>query len=165
MKEIKLTQGKVALVDDKNFDWLNQYKWHAGTYYAQRKIIIQSQNKSKNIKRKLKTISMHREVMRNKLKDNEEVHHINGNELDNREKNLQVVTRSQHEMLGKKRKDCTSQYKGVSLDKNNKKWRAQIRLNGKYIHLGRFSDEKKAAKAYDKTAKELFGKFARLNFS
>lgn len=42
MRKIPLTQGKFALVDDADFDWLNQWKWYAlktkTTFYAVRKV-------------------------------------------------------------------------------------------------------------------------------
>lgn len=168
MKEIQLTQGKIALIDDEDFELLNQHKWCADqglvTYYAGRQITIQSQNKAKNIKRKRTTIYMHRIILENKLKDNEDIHHINGNGLDNRKCNLQIVTRSQHHMTKKKRKNCSSQYKGIHWHKSHKKWQAQIMINYKRINLGYFNNEIEAAKAYDAKAKELFGEFARLNF-
>ena len=70
MKEITLTQGQIAIVDDEDFEFLNQFKWYAHksnkTFYAGRNITMQSQSKRK-------TIFMHREIMKNKLKEN----HIN----------------------------------------------------------------------------------------
>ncbi len=167
MKEIHLTQGKVALVDDEDYELLNKYKWCAkkdrNIFYTTRGITIQSQNKAKNIKQKTKIIRMHRLIMKGKLKSNKEIDHINGNSLDNRRCNLRIVTRSQNNMNQKKTRG-TSKYKGVSWHKNNKKWRSQIRLNGKQMYLGLFDNEAEAAKAYDKRAKELFGEFAKPNF-
>ena len=62
--------------------------------------------------------------------------------------------------------DKTSQYRGVSLNKRYKNpWIAQIQIDNRNIHLGRFSTEKEAAKAYDKKATELYGELASLNFS
>jgi CTP:phosphocholine cytidylyltransferase-like protein len=64
-----------------------------------------------------------------------------------------------------KNKVPTSLYKGVHKKSEKRNWTAQIGLNGKIFHLGSFIREIDAAKAYDRKAKELFGKFARLNFT
>jgi len=29
MREIPLTQGQVAIVDDEDYEWLSQFKWYA----------------------------------------------------------------------------------------------------------------------------------------
>lgn len=174
MKKINLTQGKVALVDDEDFDWLNKYKWYANesgnTYYAMRVITIQSQNKNKNIKRKRKRILMHVETLKHKLerelKPHKETDHINNNGLDNRKCNLREVNSSQNKMNRKKQNKKTSSiYKGIYWYKNKKKWHVRIMLNRKSICLGYFDDEKEAAITYDKAALKYFGEFARLNFS
>ena len=88
-----------------------------------------------------------------------------GDGLNNQKANLRICTRSQNKMNGKSYKNSSSKYKGIWWVKKNKKWRVRIRLNNKTIHLGYFKDETEAAKAYDSKAKELFGEFARLNFS
>lgn len=170
MKEIKLTQGKYALVDDENYDWLNQYKWRIQnnntTYYARRNIFIQYLNKRK-------TIFIHREIMEKKLnrklESNEQIDHINGDGLDNQEHNLRICVKQQNLFNSKKqkkynKKKTISRYKGVCWRKDCKKWYTRIMFNGKSIYLGLFKNEKQAAKAYDQKAKELFGEFARLNF-
>lgn len=58
MKEIPLTKGKVALVDDEDFERLNQYKWHASwdgwRWYARRGFFVNC---------KIRKISMHREIL------------------------------------------------------------------------------------------------------
>ncbi|MHC4259490.1 MAG: AP2 domain-containing protein [Planctomycetota bacterium] len=59
----------------------------------------------------------------------------------------------------------SSQYKGVSWIKSEKKWRARIKFDGRSIHIGRFDDEKAAARAYDAKARELFGELAALNLA
>ena len=92
-----------------------------------------------------------------------EVDHINHDQKDNRLLNLRWATPSQNNMNTRKRSNCTSKYKGVSYNKHAKKWHAKIRMNGKHYHLGCFSDEKDAAKAYNLKAKELFKEFACLN--
>ena len=62
-----------------------------------------------------------------------------------------------------KSKNKSSKYKGVSLRKNTKKYRACIHINKKRYDLGSFNNEDDAARAYNIKAKELFGEFAYLN--
>ena len=57
----------------------------------------------------------------------------------------------------------SSKYKGVTWNKDMRKWRTKICINSKVEHLGYFADEKEAAMAYDKAAKKLRGEFALLN--
>ena len=49
----------------------------------------------------------------------------------------------------------SSQYKGVSWYRKNKKWVAQMRINGKLKHLGYFTCELEASEAYQKAKREL----------
>ena len=58
----------------------------------------------------------------------------------------------------------SSIYYGVSFNKTANKWTAQISYNGQRIHLGYFTNESEAGRAYDRKAIELFGVFAKLNF-
>ena len=50
-----------------------------------------------------------------------------------------------------------SKYVGVTWNKKNKKWQAQITINGKSKNLGYYHDEKEAARIYDEQA-ALLGK-------
>ena len=61
-------------------------------------------------------------------------------------------------------KPCSSQFKGVGWNAKNGKWKSTIHAKGKAHHLGFFSDETDAAKAYDDAAREHFGEHAWLNF-
>lgn len=156
VKEIPLTRGKVALVDDEDYERVMQYKWcthkDRNTWYATRT--------SYNPK---KSIPLHRFIMN--AKPGEEVDHINHNGLDDRRCNLRIVTRSQNHMnRGKMKNKCTSKYKGVYWFKNLNKWMVHIEINGKKMHVGLFNNEEEAARAYDKKAKELFGEYAYFNF-
>lgn len=87
-KEIKLTRGKVAIVDEEDFDRVNAIKWYAyethGSWYAARK----------TNDRIRKMLLMHRFIMnppRDKLID-----HINWNGLDNRRTNLRICTHKEN---------------------------------------------------------------------
>jgi hypothetical protein len=76
------------------------------------------------------------------------VDHINDVKTDNSVENLQIVT--QRFNVCKTQGSYSSQYKGVHWSKKNKKWKSQIRLNGKQKYLGYFTDEKEASEAYQK---------------
>ena len=153
MKEIALTQGKVAVVDNEDFAELNKFKWHAikmgNAYYAVRS-------------KKAQMILMHRVILGAVLK--QQIDHRDHNGLNNQRDNIRLCSRAQNGMNRRKQKNTSSQYKGVCWDKQNKKWVAYIYYQGKGIHLGYFREEKDAARTYDNRAKELFGEFAETNF-
>ena len=156
VKSIELTRGKVAWVDDEDYEWLNQWKWCATLscrhWYAKR------QGRSNG---KPRTICMHRLIM--DAQPGQMIDHRDRNGLHNWRANLRFCTRSQNQENRKKHYGDTSQYKGVCWDKSMNKWRARISLDNKRIHLGRFNDEDEAGCAYNEAATELFGEFARLN--
>jgi hypothetical protein len=162
MRKIFLTRGKVALVDDEDFEWLSQWKWsvetHAKTFYALRSIYLGRENS----KAKMTLVRMHRVIMG--MPVNKEVDHKDGDGLNNQRDNLRVCTHSQNLSNRGKDKDNTSGYKGVWFDKNRGKWSADLHFKGRTVHLGRFTSVIEAAKAYDKAALKYFGEFARLNF-
>jgi len=58
----------------------------------------------------------------------------------------------------------SSKYKGVAWHKRRGKWQAYIKIGDKIRHLGVFTDELAAARAYDIAARQHFGEFARPNF-
>ena len=163
MKEIELSKngkihkGKfVALVDDEDFDWLNQYCWSIqiensnNTFYARRSI-----HKSKN---KQTTQRMHSLILGIDGGD-----HIDRNGLNNQRSNLRISSHQQNMMNRDSQRKSSSKFKGVSWSKVDKKWRSRIMFNNKSIFLGDFISEVEAANTYDIKAKELFGEFAHLN--
>lgn len=93
-----------------------------------------------------------------------QVNHKDHDRSNNAISNLEWVTRQQNTQYSLPRKDkLHSQFKGVTWREREKKWFTRIKLNGKEISLGYHKDEKQAALAYNKKAKELFGKFALCN--
>ncbi len=91
------------------------------------------------------------------------IDHIDSNPLNNKRNNLQEITNQQNQIKKKMQGNNTSKYRGVTYNKNAKKWQTTIVKNYKHYYLGLFSDKKEAALAYNKKAKELFGRFAILN--
>ncbi len=152
---IPLTRGMFALVDIENYPELSRHKWHAkdsGRSYAARTV----RNGSR------KNILMHREILNplpGFLAD-----HINGNTLDNRRSNLRIVNYKQNACNRRKHKECMSVFKGVWRSATGR-WTAEIKDDGVRKYLGTFESEVKAAVAYDRTARELFGDYACLNFN
>lgn len=92
-----------------------------------------------------------------------EVDHINGERLDNRWTNLREASRSENQRNTGPRHDNTSGYKGVGFHKGREMFQAQIKIDGRNIHLGYFLCPRKAAHAYNKAAIQLHGEFAVLN--
>lgn len=149
MKEITLTQGKVALVDDDDYERISKYNWSFSNGYARRNQYVPIQ----------KTILLHRFIMGEPI--GYEVDHINGDGLDNRKENLRVCTHKENTRNRKIQKNNTSGFTGVVWDKPRNKWRAHIKYLGKLIFIGHFIDKNEASTAYEKRAKELFGDFLR----
>ena len=153
MKKIPLTRGRVALVDDEDYERLAQYKWYCTWHnYAVRDVGP-------------RLISMASEV----LQTENRVDHKNNNSLNNQRYNLRECTVSQNAFNTKKIKGASSKYKGVSFQRSRKLWYTCISFRDIFgqkakIFLGRFEVEKDAAKAYDEAARRYQGKFATLNF-
>jgi hypothetical protein len=146
-KEIELTQGKITLVDDEDYEYLSQWKWsYLTSGYARRK-----QNN--------KCVLLHRFIMN--VPDDMLIDHINMNTLDNRKSNLRICTKSQNMANRDKISTNNGKYKGIYLYRG--KWRAEIK-HIKKIHIGTYDNPEDAARAYDKEAKKIFGVFARPNF-
>lgn len=158
-KKIPLSQGKYAIVDAGDYDFLNQFKWcYFNAGYAGRNQYMGGGRKNQVAK----AIYMHRLVTSALV--GMDVDHINGNGLDNRKENLRVVTHAEN-LMNSKSRGGTSKFKGVYWNVRDNIWVARITKNYKGIHIGYFKTEIEAAMAYDQKAKELFGEIATLNFN
>lgn len=151
-KLIHLTQGRVAIVDDSDYEYLSQYVWHYSKGYA-----------SRNMQVGLKRVKAHMHRIIAGTPDGMDTDHINGDKLDNRRSNLRVCTRSQNRMNVGKEKKGSSIYKGVSWYEGKMCWQVKICVNRKLLHVGYFEDEVVAARAWNEAAKKYHGAFARLN--
>jgi hypothetical protein len=160
MKQIPLSQGKLALVDDEDFEELNKYKWRAikdkNTFYAVRTTSYKKEGC-------ITTIRMHRVIL--DLKSPKILcDHKDRDGLNNQKQNLRKATHAQNSVNTESKKNTSSKYKGVTWSKASKKWRSNIEISGSKKHIGLFKNEIEAAKAYDKMAKIYHGEFACLNF-
>lgn len=158
MPEIPLTQGMVAMVDDEDFEYLNQWKWFAlkckGPVYAAR-------NQGQKQGGKHKIILMHRLILN--VPKNKEIDHKDGDGLNNLRSNIRICNHQENHFNSRSRINTSSMYKGVYWDGRRKRWRARLGIEGKMKHIGYFNDEIQAALAYNHTATIYFGEFARLN--
>lgn len=154
---IPLTKGYVALVDRSDFNELSETSWYAietsGGVYAARRI---RENGSSRIQ------LMHRYL----LGEPEGLHvdHRDHNTLNNQRGNLREATPRDNQGNSRKQASATSCFKGVYWLSARSRWVAEIRAaDGGKVRIGSFKDERDAALAYNRKAKELFGDFAHLN--
>jgi hypothetical protein len=157
MKKIKLTQGKVALVDDEDFEFLNQWKWYTNCKgYAARNLRVQeSKNRG--------TLFMHLEIK--KVPRGRVVDHIDENPLNNQKVNLRAATKSQNGLNRGRNKNNTSGFKGVQIlpgPPYKKRYRAYLKdKKGQTVYCGSYHTAEEAHKAYQKAAKKHHGEFAK----
>lgn len=160
MKEIPLTRGYVALVDDDDYEALSKFKWYAttnqhGFTYAVRR--------SKRVLGKHYAIWMHREVLGLERGTRLFGDHVDSSKtLDNRKSNLRIATAAQNSRNARTRLDNVSGYKGVSKCVDCNRWRAQISSGGKRESIGSFATKEEAYAAFCAAAKERHGEFARI---
>jgi hypothetical protein len=159
-KEIELTQGQVAIVDDEDFERAKGYNWCAmwrpkeNAFWAHAYV----QKGEERI-----WMSLQRFILGDPK--GWDVCFRTDNPLDCRRNNLCVATRQEVAQKQRISRKNRSGFKGVSWDAQTNRWRADIGTDGKTRNLGRFNDLIDAALAYDEAARALFGEYARLNFA
>lgn len=164
MKAIVLTRGRIATVDDEDFDRVNQFKWHAykqgDCYYGVRNI--------KEPSGKRTSCYLHCFIL-----GRVGVDHRNGDGLDCQRRNLRPASSQQNHRASRRKPPgaYSSNYRGVSWHSKMGKWQSAIgigrteRRDKHQKFLGYFQSEEDAARAYDAAAKQIFGEFAALNFT
>lgn len=152
-REVQISRGHVAIVDDADYPLVRDLSWHA--FPAGRHVYAYN-GKGKGRR------AMHRLILG--AVRGEVVDHINGNTLDNRRANLRRCTTAQNCRNRARNQNNSSGFKGVYWSAQRKKWAAQVKVNYEIRNLGFYDTAVAAACAYDKGAAELFGEFSRPNF-
>ena len=171
-KEIELTRGYLTVVDDEDFPEVNRHKWFAIGCSQRYIYAARFSGSGKNHR----LIALHRYILH--CQDGSiDVHHLNGNTLDNRRENLLACTRKEHLILhahakpGQKqprhtRRKVTQSFGfiGISWHQRDKRWTAYVHSPTKKIWVGSYLDPFDAAKARDQVALSIYGDRAWLNF-
>lgn len=148
MKEIPLTKGFTAFVDDADFESVSAFNWCYSDGYAVRSVGG-------------RMIRMHLFL----LPGVKSADHRDGDGCNNQRYNLRPATKTQNGRgFQKKSSRASSTFRGVCWDAQHRKWRAQIKLPDRNLCLGVFASENDAARAYDTAARKHYGDFATPNF-
>lgn len=155
-KRIPLNDGYFAVVDDQDYEWLNQWTWHyqpgPNTGYAIRTEVVNG---------KKTTIRMHRLILG--ARPGTRIDHKDGDGLNNRRYNLRFCDAAGNARNSSPRKG-TSRFKGVSWSKPARAWKVLICVNRVHMYFGVFADEEFAARVHDAAVVQHHGEYARLNF-
>jgi hypothetical protein len=153
VREIPLTQGKTALVDDEDFALVAGYKWCALRKKGNHWYAVRGVSTPKGVRH----IYMHRVIAN--PPEGMVTDHINGDGLDNRRSNIRVATKRQNAQNTSIHRNNTCGFKGVSISR-----RGHITAKCQGVYLGLFKTVEDAARRYDEEALIRYGEFARLNF-
>lgn len=128
-----------ALIDASDAEWAGQWRWHlVGTGYAGRRMWGTASSR---------VVLLHRELLGPMYGDDTEGDHIDRDPLNNRRGNLRPLTLAGNLQNKPSYRGSTSPYRGVSWNRRQQQWHAQIQVSGKKMHLGYFTDELEAAEA------------------
>ena len=155
MREIKLTQGQVALVDDADYDYLMQWKWYAKLEKSSNRYYVRRSGRKADGSKEGKTICMQNQLF--KTPAGMVVDHLNHDPTHNYRSNLRLCTPAQNNMNQRPIENTASKLKGVS--RNGDNWRARINVDGSEVHIGTFNTKEDAYKAYCEASKKHHGEF------
>ena len=149
------TDGGSFIVDASDFNEVSEHYWQLGKRgYPVFRTSRKSEGGARNI-------TLHTLLIRGM--PGYDVDHINGDKMDNRRYNLRLCTHQQNMFNQGLRNTNSSGYIGVSYSKAMRKFESYIHKDGHKMTIGYFDDPLEAAKARDRTAKTLFGVYARMN--
>lgn len=149
MRKVKLTQGKYALVDNRDFKRVSRWRWYAnryrGTFYAVRNIVE---------KGKAVTVLLHRFIVSAGPK--EMVDHVNHNGLDNRRLNLRLCSNAEN-LLNRRKANKNNRLGvlGVRRERGSKTWVARIIIGRKEIRSSGHKTMRSAVAARKKMLADL----------
>lgn len=132
MKIILLSSGLLMVIDDIDYDHLQQWSWSA--------------SRSRHTSYAVRTVSLgchqfvHVEIVqRMGIYDPDlETDHRDGCGLNNQRGNLQMLTHRENIWKSRIPRTNTSGVKGVSFDKSRDKWKAYIKCDGRLVSQKRF---------------------------
>jgi hypothetical protein len=165
VKEIPLTRGRVAKVDDADFAELSRYSWRAVPHHSNPDMFIAAAT-IRDANGNWVNVLMHRMILGLTSADLQGDHR-NHDTLDNRRENLRIASPQQNSFNRRSVRSSTVPFKGVyahSGRPKSKPFKAEIRCRRERYFLGYYVVAEDAARAYDQKAAELFGEFAYLNF-
>lgn len=139
MREVPLSKGMIALVDDEDYPIVCVWKWHArkegNIYYA----------RSTGVYQIFGSWYLHRLILN--PGGGEIVDHIDGNGLNNQKSNLRIVSESENRRNTTAPSRNTSGVRCVHYCKTKRKWVAKYRTKGKVTHVGNFDTKEEAKEA------------------
>ncbi len=152
MKEIPLTRGYVAWVDDDDFDRVRKYKWQADVSRDGLRVYAITTL----IKPERRNIRLHRLVLN--ATEGQLVDHIGGNSttLDCRKHNLRFASKGLNAANSKPRINGSG-HRGVCFHPQTRKWRASFVVDGKRISLGLFTKKEDAASTVRQALQNQWG--------
>jgi hypothetical protein len=153
MREVPLSKGMVALVDDEDYPLVCVWKWCAASAGRNSYAVSPTMYNYTGIQQ-----------MQHLIMGHAKYDHIDGNGLNNQKSNLRPCNCIENGGNRRVSKNNHSGFKGVYHSKLGRPWKASISHKGIYIYLGYFDTAEEAAHAYDEKAVELFGEFAQTNF-
>ena len=151
MKQIPLTNGLAALVDDADFEMLSAYTW---THFKSRAVFYAAAWVNH------RPLLMHVKLLGKQA--GKMIDHRNRNTLDNQRHNLRFSTQRQNSFNTPPRVTNKTGFKGVQIGRHGG-FIASIKDGHRCVYLGRFDDPIEAAKAYNAAALKLEPDFAYLN--